>query len=163
MTIFSLLYYIGTKYWVYYGQFPVSGYPRPVKELGLPNAIDAAVPIGSRKTFFFKKSLVWRYDEKKKEMDKGFPKPIKQVFQGLPRRIRIAFAHNDGRIDGILSWAGRSIQTNSMKSLHTVSYPYSGNNLSQYMFNELPPSGSFRFNTVQLDLWPFRNNLNMPV
>ena len=92
----DFLCFPGTKYWVYHGQYPVSGYPKPVSELGLPNAIDAAVPIGGKKTFFFKKKMVWRYDERLRRVDKSFPKPIKAVWKDLPHRIRIGFTHDDG-------------------------------------------------------------------
>ncbi|XP_022095496.1 matrix metalloproteinase-24-like isoform X2 [Acanthaster planci] len=88
----------GTKYWVYYGQYAEAGYPRQVADLGLPSGLDAALPFNSAKTYFFKKNLVWRFDERRQSVDPGYPKKLRRVFRGLPKRVLSAFRNIDGQL-----------------------------------------------------------------
>ncbi|XP_033630673.1 neutrophil collagenase-like [Asterias rubens] len=88
----------GTKYWVYHGQYPLPGYPRRLADLGLPTAVDAALTYNADKTFFIKKKQVWRFDEKRQSVDPGYPKKVRKIFRGLPRKMHSAFRHSDGQM-----------------------------------------------------------------
>lgn len=75
-------------------------YPRPLHELGLPADIDGALPWGQTgKTYFFKGDVYYRYDEFDHRMDKGYPKPIKENWFGVPINIDAVFRHNDGQYE----------------------------------------------------------------
>ncbi|XP_071945156.1 stromelysin-1-like [Antedon mediterranea] len=91
-----IIFLKGGKYWEYYGLTKHSG-PNKLSKLGLPLHIDAAVSWGYYgKTYFFKGSRVWRFDEVEKKVDSGFPAQIKEVFKGVPDDIDAAFQYNDG-------------------------------------------------------------------
>ncbi|XP_038065981.1 matrix metalloproteinase-24-like [Patiria miniata] len=92
------VFFKGAKYWVYYGQYAMPGYPRPVAELGLPSGLDAALAFNSAKTYFFKKNQMWRFDENRQAVDIGYPKKFRRVFKGLPKRVLSAFRHTDGQL-----------------------------------------------------------------
>ena len=83
---------------MYYGSHVETGYPRPVAELGLPKGVDAALAKTKVKTFFFKGPLVWRFDERKRKVDKGYPKKIEEVFTGIGDKVTAAFQHIDGEL-----------------------------------------------------------------
>ncbi|XP_071503864.1 interstitial collagenase-like isoform X1 [Diadema antillarum] len=90
------VFFRGSKYWVYFGSRMEEGYPRPVDELGLPKGVDAALSKTKAKTFFFKGNQVWRFDEKKQAVDRGYPKMIEEVFKGIGNKVTAAFRHDDG-------------------------------------------------------------------
>ncbi len=83
---------------MYHGQYPLPGYPRRLADLGLPTAVDAALTYNADKTFFIKKNLVWRFDEKRQSVDPGYPKKVRKIFRGLPKKMHSAFRHSGGQM-----------------------------------------------------------------
>lgn len=75
------------------------GYPRSLQELGgsLPrDGIDAALRWESvGKTYFFKGDQYWRYNEERRTVDPGYPKPI-TVWNGTPDGLQGAFISREG-------------------------------------------------------------------
>lgn len=66
-----------------------------IYELGLPShvrQVDAAMHVGEYgKTFFFVGDFYYRYDERRRRMDPGFPRLIRADWTGIPRRVDAAF------------------------------------------------------------------------
>nr|XP_054766131.1 72 kDa type IV collagenase-like [Lytechinus pictus] len=93
----KIVFLKGSHYWIYEGVDMEPNYPRPLHELGLPADVDGALPWGrTGKTYFFKGEIYWRYDEYDNRMDKGYPKPIKENWFGVPNNIDAVFRHYDG-------------------------------------------------------------------
>lgn len=93
----TIMFFKGTEYWEYDDLDPKPGFPKPISELGLPNEIDAALPWGyTGKTYFFKGKKYWRYDEYNKQVDEGYPKFIREGWNGVPGNLFAAFRHYDG-------------------------------------------------------------------
>ncbi|KAL0994365.1 hypothetical protein UPYG_G00121200 [Umbra pygmaea] len=84
----------GSKVWALDGYDLVSGYPKNLKSVGLPRAVtkvDAAMyDEDSSKTLFFVGDSYYSYDEKKKKMDKGFPKRVDVGFPGMTSKVTAA-------------------------------------------------------------------------
>ncbi|XP_028975805.2 collagenase 3-like isoform X1 [Esox lucius] len=85
----------GRKVWAISGYDIVSGYPKSLKSMGLPQTvkkIDAALyDEGSSKTLFFVGDYYYSYDEEKKRMDQGFPKRVDEGFPGMTSKVTAAF------------------------------------------------------------------------
>ena len=75
------------RYWKYYnfqkieGPQSLSRFIRNIGDYRDPNKrldrIDAAmVWDGNAKTYFFRKDQYWRYNEQRREIDRGYPKPL---------------------------------------------------------------------------------------
>ncbi|KAE8627628.1 hypothetical protein XENTR_v10007072 [Xenopus tropicalis] len=90
----QILVFKGAKYTALNGFDVLPGYPRNIYSLGFPKTvkrIDAAVHIEHlAKTYFFVANKYWSYDEDKQQMDKGFPKLIRDDFPGIPEKINAA-------------------------------------------------------------------------
>ena len=69
----------------------LAGYPRSISADwdGLPGNLDAAFTWTNGKTYFFKRSLYWRYSNQ--TQDEGYPKLISKGFDGIPDNIDAAF------------------------------------------------------------------------
>ncbi|XP_043942611.1 matrix metalloproteinase-17-like [Protopterus annectens] len=95
MTDSKIVFFSGSKYWVFKDTKAEDGYPRPITDFGLPSdGIDAAFIWGHNgKTYFFKDSQFWRYDESSRRMDSGYPKEI-SLWKGLPPNF-----------DDVISWS----------------------------------------------------------
>jgi len=96
------------RYWQYYGFSYGSGnakkgfsihdgqgplrlrFPRYVKHV---DAVFNAVFNG--RTYFFAGTEYWRYNNKRREFDAGYPKNIKQYWGGLPRTVDAAYSSPD--------------------------------------------------------------------
>ena len=53
--------------------------------------MDAVVSFpGNGETYFFKEDKYWKYDEKQRALVKGYPKPIKTFWLGLPDNLDAA-------------------------------------------------------------------------
>uniref|UniRef100_A0A671EIK0 Matrix metallopeptidase 12 n=1 Tax=Rhinolophus ferrumequinum TaxID=59479 RepID=A0A671EIK0_RHIFE len=83
------------KYWLISNLKPQRCYPKSIHSLGFPDfvkKIDAAVfnPL-LYKTYFFVDYQYWRYNEKRKLMDPGYPKLITTYFPGIPPKIDAVF------------------------------------------------------------------------
>ncbi|XP_073335637.1 collagenase 3-like [Pagrus major] len=93
----SVLLFKGRKVWAFSGYDLVSGYPKPLSSFGLPKTIkkvDAALyDAHSGKTLFFVGSNYYSYDEARKTMDQGFPKPVDQTFSGMTGKVTAAFQY----------------------------------------------------------------------
>ncbi|XP_005378045.1 PREDICTED: macrophage metalloelastase [Chinchilla lanigera] len=83
------------KYWLVSNLKPQPNYPKSIYSLGFPQhvkRIDAALfnPF-LYKTYFFVDNQYWRYDERKKVMDPGYPQLITRHFPGVRPKIDAAF------------------------------------------------------------------------
>ncbi|KAM6173910.1 macrophage metalloelastase-like [Erethizon dorsatum] len=83
------------KYWLISNLRPQPGYPKSIYSLGFPQhvkKIDAALfnPF-HYKTYFFVDNQYWRYDERRKFMDPGYPQLITRHFLGVRPKIDAAF------------------------------------------------------------------------
>jgi len=87
----------GLQYWVFQDNIAEEGYPRPISDFGLPlEGVDAAfVWLHNDKTYFFKDSHYWRYDDHLRRMDLGYPKDS-SLWKGLPTQLDDAMRWSDG-------------------------------------------------------------------
>lgn len=85
----------GNQFWAVRGSEIQAGYPRGIQTLGFPptvRKIDAAVfDKEKRKTYFFVEDKYWRFDEKKRSMDLGFPRRIMEDFPGVGPKVDAVF------------------------------------------------------------------------
>uniref|UniRef100_A0A4X2L6M8 Matrix metallopeptidase 8 n=1 Tax=Vombatus ursinus TaxID=29139 RepID=A0A4X2L6M8_VOMUR len=85
----------GNQYWALSGYEIRPGFPKDISNFGFPRtvqAIDAAVSYSNYgKTYFFVKNQYWRYDNRKRAMDPGYPKNIADKFQGLRSGVDAVF------------------------------------------------------------------------
>ncbi|XP_022102157.1 matrix metalloproteinase-14-like isoform X2 [Acanthaster planci] len=93
----KILFFKGASYWEYSGTTRDPSFPRPIRELGLPNDIDAALPWGETgKTYFFKGDQYWRYDEMERQVDMGYPKSVREKWDtAVPTNMDTAFRFVD--------------------------------------------------------------------
>lgn len=95
------VYFSGSKYHIYKDFKYVSG-PHSIYsgsnplQLNFPTwvrEIDAAMTwYRNGRTYFFSGSFYWRYDNKNKRIDSGYPKKIKQGWRGLSSKIDTAYS-----------------------------------------------------------------------
>ncbi|XP_026075896.1 matrix metallopeptidase 30 [Carassius auratus] len=85
----------GQQYWAVKGTTTLPGYPKPISTFGIPTyvkKIDAAVYVKSTgRTLFFVGTKYWSFNERKAQMDSGFPKTIRHHFPGIGSRVDAAF------------------------------------------------------------------------
>ncbi|XP_027435512.1 macrophage metalloelastase [Zalophus californianus] len=86
------------KYWLISDWRPQPHYPKNIRSLGFPDfvkKIDAAVfnPL-LHKTYFFVGNQYWRYDERRRFMDPGYPKLITKHFPGIRPTIDAVYYYN---------------------------------------------------------------------
>ncbi|KAK5868418.1 hypothetical protein PBY51_009436 [Eleginops maclovinus] len=85
------------QYWCIraYAKTIISGYPKPLTNLGLPSSVskvDAAVYVPTTgKTLMFVNNLYWSYDESRNQMDFGYPRHIILDFPGIGSKVDAAF------------------------------------------------------------------------
>ncbi|XP_038075032.1 collagenase 3-like [Patiria miniata] len=93
----KILFFKGASYWEYTGTDRDPSFPRPIRELGLPDDIDAALPWGETgKTYFFRGDQYWRYDEMERQVDTGYPKEVKEKWDAdVPSNMDTAFRFVD--------------------------------------------------------------------
>lgn len=86
------------KYWLINNLRPEPRYPRSIRSFGFPDSvkkIDAAVFNPLRyKTYFFVGQKYWRYDERRRRMDPGYPKWTAAHFLGIETKIDAVFYYN---------------------------------------------------------------------
>uniref|UniRef100_A0A3B4A0W0 Peptidase metallopeptidase domain-containing protein n=1 Tax=Periophthalmus magnuspinnatus TaxID=409849 RepID=A0A3B4A0W0_9GOBI len=74
----------GKMYWKIIRNTVQPGYPKPLRNLGLPvhvRKVDAAVYLSfSSKTLFFVNNMYWSYNHRRDRMDHGYPKYIYREF-----------------------------------------------------------------------------------
>ncbi|CAN9501534.1 unnamed protein product [Ophioblennius macclurei] len=85
----------GDQYWGFTGNTALPGYPKHIRDLGFPSTIDkvdAAVHMSfTSRTLFFVDNRFWSYNERRGEMDDGFPKFIFRDLPGIGFRVDAAF------------------------------------------------------------------------
>ncbi|KAF7700947.1 matrix metallopeptidase 30 [Silurus meridionalis] len=88
-------FFKGQNYWGVTATAILPGYPKHISQFGFPASvtnIDAAVHIGStRRTLFFTGEKYWSFNENTREMEAGFPKPIRIDFPGIGFKVDAAF------------------------------------------------------------------------
>ncbi|XP_041662188.1 matrix metalloproteinase-20 [Cheilinus undulatus] len=86
--------FTGPKYWVVQ-QLKMKSQAGSIQEYGFSSRVqqvDAAVHIAENgKTVFFIGEVYYRFDERRRMMDPGFPRLIRTDWPGLPKRIDAAF------------------------------------------------------------------------
>lgn len=89
---------LGGKYWVFNDNNVEEGYPRSVTDFGLPaEGVDAVfVWLHNEKTYFFKDSRYWRYDDHLRHMDLGYPKDT-ALWKGIPSQLDDAMRWSDSK------------------------------------------------------------------
>ena len=74
-----------------YGAIYDFGFPYAIKK------IDAALIFGPyRNTYFFVGDEYWRYNERYRSMDPGYPKKISSVWRGVPSNLDAAITWKNG-------------------------------------------------------------------
>ncbi|XP_062323078.1 matrix metalloproteinase-19 [Osmerus eperlanus] len=87
----------GDKVWRYTSFGLDYGYPKQMKRI--PPNIDAALYLEkNKKLIFFKGSGYWQWDELKYSNLSVYPKPISQLFTGLPPNLDAAFTWTNGKL-----------------------------------------------------------------
>lgn len=101
-----ITFFIGRKYWVFSGNYPLVGYPRPLTNLGLPssvNSIDAAFVWGhSGKTYLFSGNQYFRLEDSQERVDVDYPRDV-NVWKGIPCSDS-SKRSNDSCIDSAFTW-----------------------------------------------------------
>ncbi|XP_070761390.1 transforming growth factor beta regulator 1 isoform X1 [Enoplosus armatus] len=86
--------FTGHKYWVV-RQLKMKSHAGSIYEYGFPSGVrqvDAAVHVSEHgKTVFFIGEVYYRFDERSRRMDPGFPRLIQTDWPGIPRRVDAAF------------------------------------------------------------------------
>ncbi|KAE8744358.1 hypothetical protein FOCC_FOCC009011 [Frankliniella occidentalis] len=76
----NIVFFVGKKYYVYNGTNLISGYPKPLTELGLPPTlthIDGAMVWGhNSRTYLFSGTLFWRLDEEVGKVELDYPRDM---------------------------------------------------------------------------------------
>ncbi|XP_029693373.1 matrix metalloproteinase-17-like [Takifugu rubripes] len=93
----KIVFFKGSRYWLFKDNIMEEGYPRPISDFGLPlDGVDAAfVWLHNHKTYFFRERRYWRYDEQLRQMDPGYPK-ASALWKGLPPDLDDAMSWSDG-------------------------------------------------------------------
>ena len=91
--------------------------PQPISDLdpSLPSDVDAVITWGEYyKAYFFKGNQVWRYDERDKAVDEGWPLLINQIWTGVPSNLTSAFRWGGKPGNLLVDSYGKVVQTRAM-------------------------------------------------
>ncbi|XP_034462516.1 matrix metallopeptidase 30 [Hippoglossus hippoglossus] len=106
----TVIFFEGDHYWGIRGNTVLPGYPKPLSELGFPlhiTKVDAAVHVMfTGRTLFFVQNKYWSYNERRRRMDRGYPKLIKTELPGIGNRVDAVFENR-----GSLYFSSGSRQT----------------------------------------------------
>ncbi|RXN32617.1 collagenase 3-like protein [Labeo rohita] len=95
----KLFLFKGTQVWAFKGQNLEPGYPKPLSSFGLPASVtkvDAAVHNQhTGKTLLFSDKYYYRYDERKNQIDEGYPRRVEDAFVGLSGEVTAAHMTNN--------------------------------------------------------------------
>ena len=84
-----------------YNESSIERYSISIDKLGFPSSVkkvDAALTFGPyRNTYFFVGDEYWRYNERYKSMDAGYPKKISSVWREVPSNVDAAITWKNGR------------------------------------------------------------------
>ncbi|KAK2870923.1 hypothetical protein QQF64_002021 [Cirrhinus molitorella] len=87
----------GEKVWALYGYDMVQGYPRSLSMFNLPKKVNKISAVlydeTSYKILFFVDNQVYSYNEEKRKVEKGYPKPVDKVFSGMTGKVTAAFQY----------------------------------------------------------------------
>uniref|UniRef100_A0A673L516 interstitial collagenase n=1 Tax=Sinocyclocheilus rhinocerous TaxID=307959 RepID=A0A673L516_9TELE len=87
----------GEKVWALYGYDMVQGYPKSISIFRLPRKvkkIDAVLyDETSYKILFFVNNQIYSYNEEQRKLEKGYPKPVEDVFSGMTGKVTAAFQY----------------------------------------------------------------------
>ncbi|XP_072890127.1 matrix metalloproteinase-25-like [Hemitrygon akajei] len=88
ITDHKIVFFIGSQYWVFTNTQVEHGYPRSIRDFGLPvDSVDAVfVWAHNGKTYFFKDDRFWRFDDQSQRMDLGYPKET-SLWRGVPSHL----------------------------------------------------------------------------
>ncbi|KAA0704190.1 Collagenase 3 [Triplophysa tibetana] len=85
----------GQKVWAIYGYDVAQGYPKSLSSFNLPNKVKKVDAVlydeETYKILFFVNNKIYSYDEQTRRMDKGYPKPVENVFLGMTGKVTAAF------------------------------------------------------------------------
>ncbi|XP_060941336.1 uncharacterized protein LOC133019018 [Limanda limanda] len=106
----TVIFFEGDHYWGIRGNTVLPGYPKPLRDLRIPvyiNKVDAAVHVEfTGRTLFFVRNKYWSYNERRRKMDRGYPKLIKTEIPGIGNRVDAVFENR-----GYLYFSSGSRQT----------------------------------------------------
>ncbi|KAF0762537.1 matrix metalloproteinase-2-like, partial [Aphis craccivora] len=95
----KIVFFIGRNYYVFDGNNPLPGYPKPLTALGLPDEldhVDAAIVWGhNSKTYIFSGTMYWRCDDETEQMELDYPRDM-SIWRGAGYNIDAAFQWHDG-------------------------------------------------------------------
>lgn len=95
----KIVFFIGRHYYVFNGNNPLPGYPKPLTALGLPeelDRVDAAIVWGhNSKTYIFSGTMYWRCDDETNQMELDYPRDM-SIWRGAGYNIDAAFQWHDG-------------------------------------------------------------------
>ncbi|XP_061819128.1 collagenase 3-like isoform X1 [Nerophis lumbriciformis] len=93
----NIFLFKGNQVWSFRGYDLVQSYPRTLSHFGLPKSVKKVDAVlydeESGKSLFFVGKSYYRYDEARKTMDEGFPKPVYETFSGLAGKVTAAFQY----------------------------------------------------------------------
>uniref|UniRef100_G1LUK6 Stromelysin-1 n=1 Tax=Ailuropoda melanoleuca TaxID=9646 RepID=G1LUK6_AILME len=84
----------GNQFWAIRGTEAQAGYPKSIHTPVFPTVrkIDAAIfDKEKKKTYFFVGDKYWRFDERRRSMEPGFPRQIAEDFPGVDPKVDAAF------------------------------------------------------------------------
>ncbi|XP_061445037.1 matrix metalloproteinase-25 [Rhineura floridana] len=94
----QIVFFIGSRFWVFTDTRVNPGYPRPTSDLGLPpGTVVGAVFVWPHngKTYLFEKDRYWRYDDRMGQVEQGYPKPV-TLWKGVPNDLDDITSWNEG-------------------------------------------------------------------
>ncbi|XP_052422572.1 collagenase 3-like isoform X2 [Carassius gibelio] len=85
----------GEKVWALYGYDVVRGYPKSLSMFRLPKKVKKVDAVlydeTSYKILFFVNNKIYSYNEEQRRIEKGYPKPVEEVFPGMTGKVTAAF------------------------------------------------------------------------
>ncbi|XP_050533471.1 matrix metalloproteinase-2-like [Daktulosphaira vitifoliae] len=95
----KIVFFVGRQYYIYNGNIPVTGYPKPLTDLGLPDQLDHvdAVTVWGHnsKTYIFSGTMYWRFDDEAGKVELDYPYDM-SIWRGIGYNIDAAFQWHDG-------------------------------------------------------------------
>ncbi|XP_073686013.1 collagenase 3a [Garra rufa] len=87
----------GEKVWALYGYDMAQGYPKSLSMFHLPKKVKKVNAVlydeTSYKILFFVDNQVYSYEEEHRRVEKGYPKPVGDVFSGMTGKVTAAFQY----------------------------------------------------------------------
>ncbi|XP_050305014.1 matrix metalloproteinase-14-like isoform X2 [Anthonomus grandis grandis] len=123
----DIILFTGKELWIYNGVKFLENSPLPLSYYaGLPDYLDGVDAVQNwaknGKTYIYKNSRFWRYDEETKKMDDDYPKHIER-WRGVPGNLNAAITWTDGItyfFKGELFW---TFDNNWIMTTHTSPMP----------------------------------------